>query len=458
MNIFPQIKNKSVLILGIGREGLSTYLFLRKHFPDKVLTIADKLSLSQLPEKTRSYISKDKKVKLILGENFIEKSIGFDIIFVSPGMSPLILEKIKNPQSIVSSNLELFFELCQGKIIGITGTKGKSTTTSLIYQVLKQAGLDTRLAGNIGQPALAFLSGANSNTIFVLELSSYQLMRLRRSPHIAVVQNIVPEHLDYHGSFKKYVTAKENIVKYQTKKDYVIYNSLSNLASKIAEISPAKKIPFGHYSKEIEKTILPIKFVPLKGKFNLQNVLPAVIIGKLFGISNEKIASAIKSFKPLEHRLEYVGTIAGIDYYNDSLSTIPESAIAAITAFPNKSLILLLGGYDRGLDFSNLAKVIRTSKIKGVILFPTTGKKIWEAIKKEVGDHKKLPRHVFVSKMKQAVEQAHLWAKKGDVILMSPASASFSVFKDYKDRGDQFKKEVSKLAESEDKNNKNKIL
>ena len=214
-------------------------------------------------------------------------------------MSPLILEKIKNPQSIVSSNLELFFELCQGKIIGITGTKGKSTTTSLIYQVLKQAGLDTRLAGNIGQPALAFLSGANSNTIFVLELSSYQLMRLRRSPHIAVVQNIVPEHLDYHGSFKKYVTAKENIVKYQTKKDYVIYNSLSNLASKIAEISPAKKIPFGHYSKEIEKTILPIKFVPLKGKFNLQNVLPAVIIGKLFGISNEKIASAIKSFKPL---------------------------------------------------------------------------------------------------------------------------------------------------------------
>ena len=136
MNIIPQIKNKSVLILGIGREGLSTYLFLRKHFPDKVLTIADKLSLSQLPEKTRSYISKDKKVKLILGENFIEKSIGFDIIFVSPGMSPLILEKIKNPQSIVSSNLELFFELCQGKIIGITGTKGKSTTTSLVYQVL----------------------------------------------------------------------------------------------------------------------------------------------------------------------------------------------------------------------------------------------------------------------------------------------------------------------------------
>ena len=458
MNIIPQIKNKSVLILGLGREGLSTYLFLRKRFPDKALTIADKLPLSQLPEKTRSVIAKDKNLNFILGENYLDKSRGFEIVFVTPGISDSSLEKIKSPQTIVSSNLELFFELCQGKIIGITGTKGKSTTTSLIYQVLKQAGLDTRLAGNIGQPALAFLSGANSNTIFVLELSSYQLMRLRRSPHIAVVQNIVPEHLDYHGSFSKYVAAKENIVTYQTNKDFVIFNALSPAAKKIAEMSQAQKIPFGLYTKEAEKTILPIKFIPLKGKFNRQNVLPAVIVGKLFGISNEKIASAIKSFKPLEHRLEYVGTIAGIDYYNDSLSTIPESAIAAITAFPNRSLILLLGGYDRGLDFSNLAKVIRTSKIKGVILFPTTGKKIWEAIKKEVGDHKKLPRHVFVSKMKQAVEQAHLWAKKGDVILMSPASASFSVFKDYKDRGDQFKKEVSKLAESEDKNNKNKIL
>ena len=178
----------------------------------------------------------------------------------------------------------------------------------------------------------------------------------------------------------------------------------------------------------------------------VQNILPAIIIGKIFGISNEKIASAIKSFKPLEHRLEYIGTISGIEYYNDSLSTIPESAIAAMTVFPGKSLILLLGGYDRGLDFSNLAKVIRTSNVKGVILFPTTGEKIWKAIKTVFRDDKKLPRHVFTSKMKTAVKQAHSWAKKGDLVLMSPASASFSIFRDYKDRGDQFKKEVSKLS------------
>ena len=446
MNIFPQIKNKSVLILGVGREGLSTYLFLRKRFPDKALTITDKLTLSQLPEKTRSDIVKDKNLKLNLGENYLEKSRGFEIVFVTPGISDSSIEKIKSSQTIVTSNLELFFELCQGKIIGITGTKGKSTTTSLVYQVLKQAGLDVHLAGNIGKPALDFLIGANSKTIFVLELSSYQLMRLQRSPQIAVVQNIVPEHLDYHGSFSKYVAAKRNMVAYQTNKDLVIFNALSTSAKKIAETSRAKKIPFGLYTKEIEKTILPFKFVPLKGKFNRQNILPAIIIGKIFGISNEKIASAIKSFKPLEHRLEYIGTISGIEYYNDSLSTIPESAIAAMTVFPGKSLILLLGGYDRGLDFSNLAKVIRTSNVKGVILFPTTGEKIWKAIKTVFRDDKKLPRHVFTSKMKTAVKQAHSWAKKGDLVLMSPASASFSIFRDYKDRGDQFKKEVSKLS------------
>ena len=446
MNIFPQIKNKSVLILGVGREGLSTYLFLRKRFPDKALTIADKLTLSQLPEKTRSDIVKDKNLKLNLGENYLEKSRGFEIVFVTPGISDSSIEKIKSSQTIVTSNLELFFELSRGKIIGITGTKGKSTTTSLVYQVLKQAGLDVHLAGNIGKPALDFLIGANSKTIFVLELSSYQLMRLQRSPQIAVVQNIVPEHLDYHGSFPKYVAEKRHMVAYQTKKDLVIFNVCSAAAKKMAETSRAKKIPFGLYTKEIEKTILPLKFVPLKGKFNRQNILPAIIIGKIFGISNEKIASAIKSFKPLEHRLEYIGTISGIEYYNDSLSTIPESAIAAMTVFPGKSLILLLGGYDRGLDFLNLAKVIRKSNVKGVILFPTTGEKIWKAIKTVFRDDKKLPRHVFTSKMKTAVKQAHSWAKKGDLVLMSPASASFSIFRDYKDRGDQFKKEVSKLS------------
>lgn len=446
MNIFPQIKNKSVLILGIGREGLSTYLFLRKLYPDKVLALADRLVWGKLAKNTWALISKDKKVKLILGNDYQEKSRGYDLVFASPGMPALVLNKIKTPRTVISSNLELFFELCQGKIIGITGTKGKSTTTSLIYRVLKQADLDVRLAGNIGKPALSFLSGAKSDTIFVLELSSYQLMRLRRSPQIAVVQNIVPEHLNYHGSFKKYVEAKRNIVAYQTNKDYVVFNSLSPLAKKIAQLSQAKKIPFGPYTKEIEKTILPIKFIPLKGKFNLQNVLPAVIIGKLIGIPNKFIAAAIKSFKPLEHRLEYIGATDGVDYYNDSLSTIPESAIAAIDTFPGKSLILLLGGYDRGLDFSNLAKVIKTRKVKGVVLFPTTGEKIWQAIKTEFRDDKELPKHVFTSKMKIAVKQAHFWVKKGNVVLMSPASASFSVFRDYKDRGDQFKREVYKLT------------
>ncbi|OGK10037.1 UDP-N-acetylmuramoylalanine--D-glutamate ligase [Candidatus Roizmanbacteria bacterium RIFCSPHIGHO2_01_FULL_35_10] len=446
MNILSQVKQKKILILGLGREGLSTYLFLRKQFPDKILTLADKFSLNELPKSSQVQIAKDKKVKLSLGKGYLKEVRGFDLVFVTPGISDTILEKVKETQTIISTNLELFFELFKGKIIGVTGTKGKSTTASLIFHVLKQSGLNAILAGNIGEPALSYLDDINSDSLVVLELSSFQLMRFKKSPYIAVIQNIVPEHLDYHLSFKKYVEAKTNIVNYQTKNDFVIYNSTSILATEIAQKSRAKKISFSLFSKEFEKTILPIKSIPLRGKFNLQNIIPAILIGRLLGISDKKIGLAIKNFKPLEHRLEFIRSIDGVEYYNDSLSTIPESAIAAIETFPDKYKVLILGGYDRGLDFKKLAKVIYSAKIRGIILFPTTGKKIWEVIKK-IFKNKNLPQSKFVTNMKDAVKQVFSWAKKGDVVLLSPASPSFSGFKDYKDRGDQFKKEVLNLQQ-----------
>ena len=444
MNIIAELKKKQVLILGMGREGLSTYLFLRKKFPAKELTLADKLEYEELPHNTKTLIAKDSKLTLNLGKEYIKKSAGFDFIFVTPGISNSILDRVKGSNSVVLTNLALFIELFKGKIIGITGTKGKSTTASLIYYVLKKSGKNVVFGGNIGHPALSLIEQVKSDTIAVLELSSYQLMRINKSPNIVVIQDIVPEHLDYHGSFSAYKSAKENIVKYQTANDSVIYNSSSKTATDVALKSAARKIPFSDYSEDFNKNILPVGKIPLKGAFNLKNVIPAIIIGRMFGLSDKEIAEAVKSFKPLGHRLEFVAEVNGVEYYNDSLSTIPEAAIAAITAFPTQYKILILGGYDRGLNFAGLAKKIYADKIRGIILFPTTGKRIWQEIKKIFRD-KLPPQSKFANNMKDAVIQANQWAKSGDVVLMSPASPSFSVFKNYEDRGNQFEVEVSKL-------------
>lgn len=445
MKILPQLKNKKILLLGLGKEGLSTYNFLRKRFPGTELALADSLTYGELAKTSRDLFAADKHLKLIFGTDYLSKSTGFDVVFASPGISPEIINRIAGRRTVVSSNLELFFELCSGITIGVSGTKGKSTTASLIYEVLKAGGLPAVLAGNIGDPALTALENSAENSLFVLELSSYQLLRLKQSPNYAVMQNIAPEHLDYHGSYANYVRAKENIVKFQNGKDYVIFNSLSPQAVKIAQKSRAKKIPFAAYTQDYENSILPAKSIPVRGDFNLINVIPSIIIGRLLGVSDVKITWAIKNFKPLEHRLEYVETVGGVEYYNDSLSTIPEAAIAALDTFSGKNIILLLGGFDRGLNFSGLAKAVRKVKIKGVILFPTTGRRIWEEIKGQFADKKRVPQHIFAIGMKKAVQQAAKWAGNGDIVLMSPASPSFSVFRDYKDRGDQFKKEVRNL-------------
>jgi UDP-N-acetylmuramoylalanine--D-glutamate ligase len=300
--------------------------------------------------------------------------------------------------------------------------------------------------------------------VFVAELSSYQLMDLHKSPHIAVIQNVVPEHLDFHGSFEAYVNAKQAIVQYQNEDDYVIFNASYPIPTRIASVSKAKKIPFGFnpigqvgcfiddhfltfYSNGCCERIIPTQAIPLKGTFNLQNVMPCIIIGKIFGISNEMIANTIQNFQPLEHRLECVGTYSGVTFYNDSLSTIPEAAISAIQAFPNGSFILLAGGYDRGLDFTELARTILASKVKAVILFPTTGEKLWKELVQQVIQGRELPRHIVVTSMADAVQQAYSLAEKEDIVLLSPAAPSFGSFKDYRDRGNQFKAEVRKLID-----------
>ncbi len=391
------LKDKKILILGFGKEGRDTLLFLKKLFPQKKIDIADRK----------------------FGKDYLDKIGDYDVIIKSPGIPFKILPKSVLKKIITQT--DIFFDNCPGVIVGITGTKGKSTTTSMIYEVLKTGGLKAHLVGNIGKPVLNLLSSATPKDVYVYELSSHQLYNLKKSPHVAVFLNIFPEHLDYYKSFNEYARAKANITLHQMKKDFLVFNQEDKLVSNFAKQSKAKKIPiFGEYY-DLDKNA-------------------ARAVGKIFGISGNIIENAIKNFKPLEHRLENVGTFKGITFYDDALSTIPETAIFAINTLGNKVQTIMLGGYDRGIDFRKLAKKVIESKIKNLIFFPTTGEKIWSDIKK-MGGEKKF-QTFFVSNMKDAVKIAYENTAKRKISLLSCASTSFSIFKDYREKGDLFKKFV----------------
>ena len=458
--MLDELKEKKVLILGLGREGIDSFKFLRKIFPKKVLGVGDRLEIKNLKLKIKNLIKKDKKVKLHLGKDYLRALKDYDVIIKSPGVPAKILRKFRRASQVITSQTEIFFENCPGKIVGVTGTKGKSTTASLIYQILKTAGLKAHLIGNIGKPVLNLLFSSTPNDIYVYELSSHQLFNLKPAcpayrtgrrqagnrPHIAVFLNIYPEHLDYYKNFEEYTLAKANITKYQTKNDYLVFNTQGRLIKKFAKKSKAKKIP-------------------IKGKYYDLDRTSAKAVGKIFGIPEKTIEEAIKKFKPLPHRLELVGTFKGITFYNDALATIPEATIAALDTLGDSVETIFLGGFDRGLDFKNLAKRILKSKIKNLILFPTTGEKIWRAIislKKENQFKaflvQRAKRTSFSSStspccsgaqyMKDAVKLTYQYTKKGKICLLSCASPSFSIFKDYKEKGNLFKRYVKRYGKN----------
>jgi len=387
-----ELRNKKILILGFGREGQDTFKFLRKTFPKQQINVADKK----------------------LDRNYLKKLGGYDVVIKTPGipfkkLPPSILNKI-------TTQTEIFFDNCPGTIVGITGTKGKSTTSSMIYQTLKSGKVKAQLVGNIGQPVLSFLEKADAQSVFVYELSAHQLYHSKKSPHIAVLLNIYPEHLDYYRTFKEYVQAKANITKFQTKKDYLIYNSLDPEASKIARQSKAKKIP-------------------IQGKYYQLDMAAAKKVAEIFQVPE------LKKFKFLPHRLERVGKFKGIEFYNDSLATIPEAAIEAMDFLGKRVQTLILGGFDRGLDFKKLAQRIKKSQVKSLVLFPTTGQRIWQEVQKTKPDS---IEQYFVKDMATAVKLAYQLTGKGKICLMSPASPSFGIFKDYAERGEMFKKFAKK--------------
>ena len=404
---------KKVLILGYGREGQSTHKFLSQRFPHLQVDTADQ---------------KD-------GPDYLKKITNYQIIFKTPGIKPHFPEirRAKKQGKLITSQTQIFFDLCPGKIIGVTGTKGKSTTASLIYHVLSHNKIPSVLVGNIGKPMLDYLPEINSDTWVVAELSSFQLMDLTKSPHIAVLQNIFPDHLDYHQTFTEYWQAKANITLWQKPSDYLIYNSDNRLTKRIATKTKAKTISFS-----IKKPLLELKKTRLTGQHNLYNSMPAVTIGRLLKIPDQKIFSAIRSFKMLEHRLELVAIQKGVKFYADTLATIPEATIAALEALKPNVATLIAGGHERQQKYTQLAKKILDSQIEPLVLFPATGKRLGQEI-----NSPKI-KHFLVNSMSEAVKLAFKHTPEGKICLLSPAAPSFTLFKDYQDEAEQYKKEITK--------------
>lgn len=462
-NILERLEKETVVILGLGDEGLSTYHFLRKKFPKKEIALADINLKIRLSSDFQRIIKKDNNLKLELGPKYLDKLANYKIIIKTAGI-PITEKGIQaalKKGSYISSNTKIFFDLCPGKIIGITGTKGKSTTSTLTYQILKNAGLDTVLVGNIGEPPLNSLEKIKQKTLVVNELSSHQLAQLTKSPDIAIVQDIQPEHLDYYKDFASYFEAKTAIAKWQNKENILIYNPELEGSSQMATLSHAKKITHSFHNKkarvfQTKNSILyrPHKFlpaqkiidkkdIPLLGEHNLYNIMPAIIVAKLFKVSNQSIRQSIMDFKPLRHRLELIAEINGVKYYDDSIATNPHAGIMALRAFPKGKVILLAGGHERDQDFSSYAKEIINHQVKHLILFPTTGKRIHQFVKKAAPKTK--IKTDLVKSMSEAINIASKVAESGDVVLLSPAAASFGLFKNYKDRGDQFATAVKKI-------------
>jgi len=352
----------------------------------------------------------------------------YDMLVRSPGV------KLNRPEFAglnITSKTKIFFDVCPGQIIGVTGTKGKGTTSTLIYEILKAAGKDVYLGGNIGKGVFENLNKMTKDSWVVLELSSFQLIDLKKSPHIGVVLMTTVEHQDWHGSPEEYVQAKSPITKFQMSNDYAVINKDYENSRVIGSQGNGQKV-------WVSKSDFadPMR---LRGEHNRENIAAAIAVAKIIKIQESIINNVIMNFKGLEHRLEEVATVNGVTYFDDSFSTTPETTIAAIKSF-SEQLILIVGGSDKGSDFTQMGKVISEAKnIKAVILIGLMADKI-----ESVVTNKKIIMNL--KNMSEIVNAAKEIAKPGDVVLLSPACASFDMFKNYKDRGNQFKKVVGSLG------------
>ncbi len=463
------LKNQKILVLGLGREGLSTFKFLRRHYPKMEIGLADQKNMEELGSDIREMIAEDNFYKLHLGEKYLDALKDYNLIVKSPGINPRLygIEQALERGAVMTSNTRLFFQNCKGKVIGVTGTKGKSTTSSLIYEMLRRRNLKVSLIGNIGYSALDFLENDRKDKYYVFEMSSYQLENFSFYPEIGVFLNFFPDHLDYHKNEENYFEAKCNLFKRMPAESVLFYNGSSKRIREFAEKVIAKKIDFLDaeesqlvrqlHNKRVKKVklgnemVIDKEKVKLLGAHNLENIVCATRVAQYLDVENEIITEVIENFSGLKHRLELVGEYNGIKFYDDAISTTPESTIAAIDTFDGNLSTLILGGLNRGYDFKHLAKKIVEKKVQNLILFPDSGQAIWEEVKGLLkprfafvpGYH---PRHFVVEDMKSCVEKAYKVTKKGKVCLLSSASPSYNLFKNFEDKADQYIHWINVLA------------
>lgn len=418
------IKNKKVLILGYGREGQSTLAFLRRYLPEKEVTVADRNEIK----------IDDKLVKVIYGEQYLSDINNYDLVIKSPGI-PFVDVSVKEGTEI-TCQLDLFLRFFDVTTIGITGTKGKTTTSTLIYEMLKETHPKTELLGNIGIPVF---DASDETEIAVVEMSSHQLEFTKASPHVAVFVNIYEEHLDhYKNGFNGYVSAKLNIAKYQTKSNFFIYNPEQKdvRVPSFESITKGKiiEVPFSTAVKDSFITELQALTPHLLGEHSKQNLGYAVTAARIFNVSDEAIKKAVKGFKGIPHRLEYVGEYRGIRFYNDSIATIPTAVINAVNSVPNVDT-LIFGGLDRGIDYKEFISFLAAGQIKTLIGLPETGYTIIEALKRSGYKGKAFK----AEDMEDAVRLSYENTKEGSACLFSPAAASYNKYKNFEEKGNHFK-------------------
>lgn len=442
-DLIEYLKNKKILILGFGKEGQSTYRLIRRYLKEQYIYIADK---KENFEKQYDFLECDKNILCISGENYLENLKDYDIIMKSPGISFVGIDTSEFFHKI-KSQLELLLEFFNVYTIGITGTKGKSTTSSLIYKMLQDQNIESMLLGNIGIPVFDYIDTIQEDMILVLEMSSHQLEYMELSTNIGIILNIYEEHLDHYESFEKYAEAKCNIFKYQKKEDHFLYNTDNEMLNKLVKDTNSNIYKVGFKNIQGNDVYLKDDIVYFRdkkiynkneprnliGDYNLNNIMYVLAVSEILKLDINKTIKTISEFKTLEHRLELVGKYKDILYYDNSIATIPMATIEAIEALKNVDS-LIIGGTDRGIDYEDFIKYLNNSSINNIICMPKTG----HDIAKKLKNNKKY----IVENLEQAVEIAKKVTQKGKICLLSPAAASYGFFKNFEERGDLYKELV----------------
>ena len=441
--IFKRLDGKKIAILGFGLEGKSTYKFIRK-FSKCTLYILDQKDYSN-----DELIKNDSNV-VVIHDNYLDNLDSYDIIIKAPGVVLKDID-ITNFKDKITSQLELLMEVNRKNIIGITGTKGKSTTTTLIYEIFKNSGYDAHLLGNIGIPIFDDIDNFKDDSILVIEMSALQLEFVNVSPHVAILLNLFPEHLDHAGSVEHYYENKLNIFKYQDKLDTGIYAYDNDNVKEYVLNNTYKQDMVSVSLKDNTHMHIRDNFIYYKNKklyditskrnligdANLENIMFSLAVAEVYYLPLDKVIDTINNFKPLAHRLELVGEYNGITYYDDAIATIPEACINAI-----KSLVrvdtLILGGMDRGINYDKLIEFLRSNSITNLICMPETGYKIADSL---MTSNKRIYK---CETLEDAVSTAKKVTKKGYICLLSPAAASYNKYKNFIEKGNKFQELVKK--------------